>query len=108
MDLTVYLDSYVQRFLVENGLKLILRSHEGPDARFERDDMAGMQDGWTLDHQTPAGNLLTVFRYLTQPRVKEEGGLEQGLLEFFHAKQRLEGNSGIKSIQQDRLAYWLP
>lgn len=52
----------LQRFLEENSLKLILRSHEGPDARFERDDMASMQNGWTLDHKVAAGSLLTVFR----------------------------------------------
>jgi len=52
----------LQTFLADNGLKLILRSHEGPDARFERDDMADMQQGWTTDHQVAAGSLLTVFR----------------------------------------------
>ena len=45
----------------DNGLKLILRSHEGPDARFERDDMPSMAEGWTEDHVTTAGRLLTVF-----------------------------------------------
>ena len=48
---------------MENGLKLVLRSHEGPDARFERDDMASMQEGWTTDHVVDAGRLLTVFRH---------------------------------------------
>ena len=52
----------LQRFLTENGLRLVLRSHEGPDAREGRDDMLPMAQGWTLDHDTPAGQLMTVFR----------------------------------------------
>lgn len=54
---------------MENGLKLILRSHEGPDARFEREDMASMLEGWTLDHQVPAGKLMTIFRFSSAPRL---------------------------------------
>jgi serine/threonine-protein phosphatase 5 len=50
-----------ERFLKENSLSLILRSHEGPDARDDRDDMKPMSEGWTLDHDTPAGKLYTVF-----------------------------------------------
>ena len=40
----------LQQFLVENKLKLILRSHEGPDARFKRDDMPPVDKGYALDH----------------------------------------------------------
>lgn len=43
-------------------MKLVLRSHEGPDARYDRSDMPSMQQGWTLDHKVEAGRLLTVFR----------------------------------------------
>lgn len=50
-----------ERFLRDNGLKLILRSHEGPDAREGREDMAPMTEGYTIDHNTPCGRLLTVF-----------------------------------------------
>jgi serine/threonine-protein phosphatase 5 len=50
-----------QAFLAANGLQLILRSHEGPDAREDRTDMGDMLEGWTLDHDTPAGRLMTVF-----------------------------------------------
>ena len=42
-----------ERFLRENGLRLILRSHEGPDAREGREDMGNMLEGYTLDHDTP-------------------------------------------------------
>jgi hypothetical protein len=53
-----------ERFLAENGLRLVLRSHEGPDAREGRDDMQPMSGGYTLDHDTPAGKLMTVFRWV--------------------------------------------
>lgn len=43
----------------------MLRSHEGPDARDGRDDMQPMSGGYTLDHDTPAGKLMTVFRWDT-------------------------------------------
>ena len=53
---------YVQRFLEENDLKLVMRSHEGPDARFLITTPEGnMKQGWCLDHDTPAGRLYTVF-----------------------------------------------
>ena len=41
----------LQQFLTENKLNLILRSHEGPDARFKRDDMPPVDQGYALDHQ---------------------------------------------------------
>lgn len=66
----------LQRFLTENGLRLVLRSHEGPDARDGRDDMQPMSGGWTLDHDTPAGKLMTVFRCGDGSRrlLREAGG----------------------------------
>ena len=50
-----------QEFLEANNLRLILRSHEGPDARCDRDNLPDMKQGFTIDHVTPAGRLLTVF-----------------------------------------------
>jgi serine/threonine-protein phosphatase 5 len=43
-----------QAFLERNRLKLIIRSHEGPDARDARDDMPPMAQGFTIDHDTPS------------------------------------------------------
>jgi hypothetical protein len=44
---------WLQRFLLENGLRLIIRSHEGPDARVRREDgMASMDEGYSVDHVT--------------------------------------------------------
>ena len=53
-----------QAFLAANGLRLIIRSHEGPDARdaeWRPDFMPPMLAGYTLDHETdcePSGVLL--------------------------------------------------
>ena len=43
----------VQAFLEANKLKLIIRSHEGPDARWKREGMQDMAKGHSLDHATP-------------------------------------------------------
>ena len=50
-----------RKFLLENHLKLIIRSHEGPDAREMRPDMPKMDEGYTIDHETSSGKLMTVF-----------------------------------------------
>lgn len=60
------------RFLEENGLALVLRSHEGPDAREGREDLGPMTGGWTLDHDTPHGRLMTVFSAPDYPQFVPE------------------------------------
>jgi serine/threonine-protein phosphatase 5 len=50
-----------EKFLEDNGLRLIIRSHEGPDARESRPEMQNMLEGYTIDHQSDAGKLMTVF-----------------------------------------------
>jgi len=40
---------------------LIIRSHEGPDAREKRDGFEGMAEGYTIDHIVDSGKLVTVF-----------------------------------------------
>jgi serine/threonine-protein phosphatase 5 len=40
---------------------LIIRSHEGPDAREKRDGFEGMGEGYTIDHIVESGKLITVF-----------------------------------------------
>lgn len=42
-----------QAFLEANKLKLIIRSHEGPDARWKREGMQNMDKGHSLDHVMP-------------------------------------------------------
>lgn len=46
----------LQRFLRENGLQLVIRSHEGPDARYDRDDMPPMIPGFSVDHVTASAD----------------------------------------------------
>ncbi|KAK6922488.1 Calcineurin-like phosphoesterase domain, ApaH type, partial [Dillenia turbinata] len=43
------------------GSKLIIRSHEGPDAREKRPGLAGMGEGFTIDHIVESGKLITLF-----------------------------------------------
>ncbi|XP_062191931.1 serine/threonine-protein phosphatase 7-like isoform X2 [Phragmites australis] len=50
-----------QLFLRTNNLKLIIRSHEGPDARDKRHDLLGMEKGYTIDHDVECGKLITLF-----------------------------------------------
>jgi hypothetical protein len=47
----------LQAFLSANNLKLIIRSHEGPDARMKRaeeDQMPSIDTGYSVDHETPS------------------------------------------------------
>ncbi|XP_021714070.1 serine/threonine-protein phosphatase 7-like [Chenopodium quinoa] len=48
-------------FLKKFNLKLIIRSHEGPDAREKRPDLAGMDQGYTIDHDVESGKVITLF-----------------------------------------------
>ncbi|EFJ50937.1 hypothetical protein VOLCADRAFT_103728 [Volvox carteri f. nagariensis] len=65
-----------EAFLRANGLRLIIRSHEGPDARDKRSDLPQVLQGYSFDHNTPAGQLVTVFSAPDYPQfqvVAEEG-----------------------------------
>jgi hypothetical protein len=44
-----------------HSTKLIIRSHEGPDARDKRHDLLGMDNGYTIDHEVECGKLITLF-----------------------------------------------
>lgn len=59
------------RFLRENNLRLVIRSHEGPDARDRRDDMPDMLQGHSIDHDVDAGKLMTVFSAPDYPQFME-------------------------------------
>ena len=60
-------------FLRDNGLTLILRSHEGPDAREDRVGMADITSGFAVDHDVEHGKLCTVFSAPDYPQFIEEG-----------------------------------
>lgn len=71
---------YTQEFLKKNNLKLIIRSHEGPDAREKRPGLGGMDEGYTIDHVVESGKLITVFSapdypqfQATEERYKNKG-----------------------------------
>ncbi|XP_010541563.1 PREDICTED: serine/threonine-protein phosphatase 7 inactive homolog isoform X2 [Tarenaya hassleriana] len=50
-----------ETFLKQANLKVIIRSHEGPDARSDREDMGNMLSGYSIDHEVESGKLCTVF-----------------------------------------------
>ncbi|XP_043712363.1 serine/threonine-protein phosphatase 7-like isoform X2 [Telopea speciosissima] len=50
-----------EEFLKKYQLKVIIRSHEGPDAREKRPGLSGMQEGYTIDHVVEFGKLITLF-----------------------------------------------
>ncbi|XP_061371074.1 serine/threonine-protein phosphatase 7-like [Gastrolobium bilobum] len=50
-----------EAFLKQHNLKLIIRSHEGPDARAGRDDFGDMLNGYSIDHDGESGKLYTLF-----------------------------------------------
>ncbi|XP_065855778.1 serine/threonine-protein phosphatase 7 [Euphorbia lathyris] len=69
-----------EEFLKKFQLKLIIRSHEGPDAREKRPGLAGMNQGYTIDHVVESGKLITVFSapdypqfQATEERYKNKG-----------------------------------
>ncbi|KFK25370.1 hypothetical protein AALP_AA8G104600 [Arabis alpina] len=50
-----------ETFLKQSNLKMIIRSHEGPDARADREDMGNMLSGYSVDHEVESGKLYTIF-----------------------------------------------
>nr|XP_025613679.1 serine/threonine-protein phosphatase 7 isoform X3 [Arachis hypogaea] len=58
-----------EAFLKRHNLKLIIRSHEGPDARAGQDDFGNMMIGYSLDHDVESGKLYTLFSAPDYPQV---------------------------------------
>ncbi|KAL6226871.1 hypothetical protein ACLB2K_000831 [Fragaria x ananassa] len=68
-------------FLKKFQLKLIIRLHEGPDARDKRPGLEGMDQGYTIDHVVESGKRITLFSapdypqfQVTQKRYKKNKG----------------------------------
>lgn len=60
-----------EEFLRENKLKMIIRSHEGPDARMYREDMKTLTGGYSVDHEGESGKLVTIFSAPDYPQFAE-------------------------------------
>eukprot|EP00775_Hariotina_reticulata_P007123 gene7123-7337_t len=73
---TVWGPDVTETFLSANNLKLIIRSHEGPDARSKRppwDALPSVDTGFAVDHDTPSGQLVTLFSAPDYPQFMAEG-----------------------------------
>ncbi|KAL2332259.1 hypothetical protein Fmac_019840 [Flemingia macrophylla] len=68
-----------EAFLKQHNLKLIIRSHEGPDARAGRDDDFGdMLSGYGIDHDGESGKLYTLFSAPDYPQFGKTGYSNKG------------------------------
>jgi serine/threonine-protein phosphatase 5 len=57
----VFGPEFTSQFMARNGLRLVIRAHEGPEARKARPDMPDMTAGYCIDHCVDAGLLVTIF-----------------------------------------------
>ncbi|KAG1358986.1 Serine/threonine-protein phosphatase 7 [Cocos nucifera] len=81
-----------EEFLKKYNLKLIIRSHEGPDARDKRHDLTEMNDGYTIDHTVESGKLITLFSAPDYPQFQD--GLKKGWMEKEGwMRERMDGGS---------------
>ncbi|XP_024027916.1 serine/threonine-protein phosphatase 7 isoform X1 [Morus notabilis] len=62
-----------ENFLKQSKLKLIIRSHQGPDARVGQDDFGDMLNGYSLDHVGESGKLYTLFSAPNYPQTSTDG-----------------------------------
>ncbi|KAL6134652.1 hypothetical protein ACLB2K_066880 [Fragaria x ananassa] len=61
-----------EAFLRQSNLKLIIRSHEGPDVRENQDDFGDMPSGYSVDHVGESGKLYTLFSAPDYPQCGEK------------------------------------
>jgi len=84
--------SQTREFLEKENLKLILRSHEGPDARHDRPEMPSIMSGFCVDHDCgDAGKLCTVFSAPNYPQFIEADDVRHNNLAAF-VKLKPESN----------------
>jgi len=66
--------SATEAFCDANDVRLVIRSHEGPDARDKREGMQDMLSGWSVDHVCPSGaRLATLFSAPDYPQFYAPG-----------------------------------
>ncbi|VVA24044.1 PREDICTED: serine/threonine-phosphatase [Prunus dulcis] len=66
-------------FLKQSNLKLIIRSHEGPDVRADQDEFGDMLSGYSLDHVGESGKLYTLFSASDYPQLDEKRYNNEGV-----------------------------
>ncbi|GFY87663.1 serine/threonine phosphatase 7 [Actinidia rufa] len=95
-----------EEFLKKFNLKLIIRSHEGPDAREKRSGLGGMDEGYTIDHVVESGKLITLFSAPDYPQFQatEERYKNKGSLTLFcnHLILILQCFTVLKQLLQDQ------
>lgn len=70
----VYGPDAIGAFLAANRVRLLIRSHEGPDARDKRlATMGSVTDGWCVDAELPSGRLATLFSAPDYPQFLPDG-----------------------------------
>ncbi|KAL5143083.1 Serine/threonine-protein phosphatase 7 [Glycine soja] len=93
-----------EEFLKKYQLKLIIRSHEGPDAREKRDGLEGMDEGYTIDHVVDSGKLVTVFSAPDYPQFQYFcfNSLSEAIMNRFslQATQERYNNKGAYVVLQ--------
>lgn len=71
----LYGPDVTEKFLMAEGIKLIIRSHESPDARAKRPTLPDLSSGFSVDHDVQAGQLVTVFSAPDYPQFVEDEAL---------------------------------
>lgn len=83
-----------QAFLLDNKLRLVLRSHEGPDARDRRNELPNMLQGHSLDHETSGASdalcFTALLRFRAGPHCGKPAYLDAQRVPFL----RLSRNTG--------------
>mmetsp|Transcript_19846 Transcript_19846/g.63159 ORF Transcript_19846/g.63159 Transcript_19846/m.63159 type:complete len:428 (-) Transcript_19846:237-1520(-) len=69
----VFGEGALEDFLRGSDLRLVVRSHEGPDARDKREGLPGMERGFSEDLKCESGRLVTVFSAPDYPQFVAEG-----------------------------------
>ena len=69
-----------QSFLELNSLSLIIRSHEGPDARDRRTDLGQVLTGYAIDHVTPGrrARMCGTYEEMMAPNYRNAVSVKEG------------------------------
>ncbi|KAJ7979134.1 Serine/threonine-protein phosphatase [Quillaja saponaria] len=67
-----------EAFLKQSNLKLIIRSHDGPDTRASCHDFGDMLSGYSVDHVGESGKLYTLFSVPEYPQYGERRYSNEG------------------------------